>query len=1739
MNYKRFLSIGLALIMVLQLLTPISTVSAITETQVILVGSLQDELGGASEWDPGDSATEMTMIPNTSFYYFIGQLPAGSYEYKVAYNGSWDENYGAFNYGQASFFNSGNYSLELLEKTEVMFLYDSDSKRLTTVSDQTESLEADIQLAGSMNGWDAELETGKLISMTNGYYVKELTLDPGDYEYKYVFNRNWDTALGTDTGGNKTITVTETGKVLFLFDSYSMTETVLFEEVPVRKATLVGSLQDELGASGDWDPSLSESDLTYYGNNIYYKEGNLVAGDYEYKVAIDHGWDEAYYTNNIPLSLASDQTVAFLFNDGTKRITDSLGHTLTLTGSLQMALGAGSDWAPDDFTTSTISKEGLEIVFGSLGHGNYEYKYSYNGSWDQSYGIDGVMDGGNISYSPSGETSYFVAREQLFNEGSEPFIYTAFSQAEAEEEEEEDTNEASASPVKNPDGTVTFYVNKSNPSYNSDLGDLYIIGDFVGWDEGQQIVFENDPEEAFLSVTLDFVNDFDVNNQVVSYKFKYATWDGNEFLDTLNPEESGGNSLVEIGIAPENLSYHVTGSFQGWGPGDDEYIMEDGDGDGIYTLTIPLAAARHEYKVTRKYKGAITWVPDGQGNNHIADVVSASDVTFYFNSNLYNAGTNMDPVASSLDMKILDLYVKDLSDDATYGPMVDDGFNGTYTHEFIGLEAGTYEFAIVDDEGNTFADDSTPYQVTLNEAFDLELSYLSGNDAILDNYAPNLDGLIDDHTLIHNSWDEEYRSPFGAVPSNTRVNLSIETALGDASKVMLVIDGKPYKLTAEASGSKDIYSKAITLSSVGVHSYYFIVQDGSTRIYYNGVTGEGSTSESLGSPYTITVYPEDYATPDWMKLSITYQIFGDRFYNGDTSNDQEKIFGMGDIPLQFGDWDDYNSFENTRYSKVDPENYNSLMDENGWDLDWHNDVYGGDLAGVSQKLDYLQDLGVKTIYFNPIFESISAHKYDSADYSKVDPRFGTNEDFELLAREAKDRGMNIILDGVFNHVGSDSLYFNKYGKNYTDGVLGAYEAWMLQGVVDGNADAIALYDELIKDNEGGNFRTYDFYAPYLDGSVVISSPYASWFNIEDDGAYEGWWGYDSLPVIQSIDGSELNVESFTDYVIEDDDSIARQWIESGSSGWRLDVSPEVSMDFWLQLREYIKGDEQGDLVWPNGEPIILAENWGDATGDFLSGAFDSTMNYRFREAAIEFVIDETTYSKYNDTGAEPEETWTPSDAKTLNEDLMTYFEKYPKESSYVLMNLLGSHDVPRILGVLGYLEVDRPLYPGTISAISQEFGVDASGHNIVYLEDFVTFGLIEQEALTTYIDESNRIARERFELASLLQMTYPGSPTVYYGDEIGMSGYHDPDNRRQFNWSLATPDNDVANYISELAEIRNDNLVLQTGEFIPLSAEEGQEVYAFGRLIEGSSDALGNTSYITNFGTGETIEVRKNNGKAVVIMNKNARESRTITLSLEDLTVEPGEQYVDALTGDRYKVKDGMITITVEQLSGVILFSSKVNSGNNQSSSKKTKVVEIEEEELAQVLIEFKDVNGWYSEYVYDLAGRSLMLGKGGGIFDPLASITRAEVIQVLSNMSTLKTDTITTESFSDVSPDKWYSEAVMWAKEIGLALGYKNEFFPEKTITRQDLAVLLDRYLEIVALKSLEADQLDEVSDLGFKDGSKISGYALNSVNKMKANNIISGTPDGEFLPKSNAKRSEAAKLFYYILKEIEKSED
>ena len=385
------------------------------------------------------------------------------------------------------------------------------------------------------------------------------------------------------------------------------------------------------------------------------------------------------------------------------------------------------------------------------------------------------------------------------------------------------------------------------------------------------------------------------------------------------------------------------------------------------------------------------------------------------------------------------------------------------------------------------------------------------------------------------------------------------------------------------------------------------------------------------------------------------------------------------------------------------------------------DYMGGDLKGVDQQIDYLASLGVNAIYFNPIFDAASNHSYDTQDYKHVDPYFGSQKDFDNLVKHAKSAGIRVILDGVFNHMSSDSPLFDRYHHYAT---VGACES--------------------------------------------TSSPYRTWFVFSEVGAgngncagangpssadYEGWFGFDSIPVLLK---TQAAVQA---YFLTAPDSVAKHWILAGASGWRLDVSgdPSFPNGYWESFRDVVKA--------ANPQALTISETWQkDSTllrmvrGDRL----DTTMNYRFRDAVLGFLAPQDFDPKgFADSG----HAITPS---TFLSRLASAREDYSDATYYSLMNLLDSHDTERLLWTLT---------PGPDTPANKEANA-----------------------------ASVAAGKARLRLASLIQFTVPGAPTVYYGDEVGMTGDDDPDDRRTYPWADlgGTPDTALFSHYQSLAALRRE-----------------------------------------------------------------------------------------------------------------------------------------------------------------------------------------------------------------------------------------------------------------------------------------------------------------------------------------------
>ncbi len=415
--------------------------------------------------------------------------------------------------------------------------------------------------------------------------------------------------------------------------------------------------------------------------------------------------------------------------------------------------------------------------------------------------------------------------------------------------------------------------------------------------------------------------------------------------------------------------------------------------------------------------------------------------------------------------------------------------------------------------------------------------------------------------LEHNSRESFFRFPYGAQPCGGRVKLRLvikDAGLPQWVRVIYKRDGgdeihKDMPYVFSLMGASVYETELVMPQNPCLIWYYFQVCADGHIVYYGNnknLGGRGVAGNGLPeSAYQITVYDENYKTPDWFKSAISYQIFPDRFFNG---NPDGSFLGNRDDIIKRG-WNEMPFYKAEQFGGE----YKS------------NDFFGGNLEGIIAKLPYLEDLGITVIYLNPIFKAASNHKYDTGSYEEIDPMFGDEKTFSRLCDEAKKHGIRIILDGVFNHTGDDSKYFNKYG-NYDS--VGAYQS--------------------------------------------KESPYYSWFRFMDyPDVYESWWGMTTLP--------QVNEESVAlrEYLITGENSIIKKWIRLGASGWRLDVVDELPDFFVKELRGAVKE--------VNPEAVIIGEVWEDASNKmayderreyFLGDELDSVMNYPLRNALIDIAL---------------------------------------------------------------------------------------------------------------------------------------------------------------------------------------------------------------------------------------------------------------------------------------------------------------------------------------------------------------------------------------------------------------------------------------------------------------------------------------------------------------------------------------
>ena len=609
----------------------------------------------------------------------------------------------------------------------------------------------------------------------------------------------------------------------------------------------------------------------------------------------------------------------------------------------------------------------------------------------------------------------------------------------------------------------------------------------------------------------------------------------------------------------------------------------------------------------------------------------------------------------------------------------------------------------------------------------------------------------------------EYKTPFGAVPCHAKVTFTCRPLISEGFTHCSIgmyhefaDDWQEIEMAlAGVEGDRLCYTVEVTAPKKPDLTWYhfrFWRDDGSGCI----MDKTGYRSDGHMAAWQMTTYRPDH-TPEWFGRGATYQIFPDRFRRTSIPSPE----GLVGNRWVHEDWNDPPEW------RPDPDGEIR-----------NRDFFGGSLAGITEKLDELAAMGVKTLYLCPIFESASNHRYNTADYTKIDPFLGDENDFHALCDAAHARGMKLLLDGVFNHTGSQSLYFNEDG----------------------------------------------FY-PTLGAAQSKKSPYYNWFQWKhwpDD--FESWWGIKTLPSVRE------ECRSYVDYIIKNDDSVIRRWLRAGADGWRLDVADELPDSFIRKIRAVLEQE--------SSDAFLLGEVWEDASNKIsyderrryiLGGGLHGVMNYPFRTGIMNWLKG--------------------GSAAAFKDSMETLRENYPPAVYYSAMNFLGTHDTPRILTVLGAKE--RP--------------ESRTGRAAYRLSP-----------------EERALGLARVKVAAAVMFAFPGSPTIYYGDEAGLEGWEDPFNRGSYPWGSENAE--LKAHFTALGAARSEFKALQQGEIRYLAA--GGPILAFVR---------------------ETSE-------QTVLCAANA-DSRAHTVHLP----WQGETARDLLSGKEFTAENGVLTLPLEPISAMLL----------------------------------------------------------------------------------------------------------------------------------------------------------------------------------------------------------------------------
>ena len=763
-----------------------------------------------------------------------------------------------------------------------------------------------------------------------------------------------------------------------------------------------------------------------------------------------------------------------------------------------------------------------------------------------------------------------------------------------------------------------------------------------------------------------------------------------------------------------------------------------------------------------------------------------------------------------------------------------------------------------------------------------------------------------------NSHSTLYKKPFGALPANqSGLELRISVA-----KSSIQVAGVSFECPDQSTkffsmsfgfsdGQNDFFEVNIDKSffdQIGVFKYKFVLANAGGRYEMGPADSEpfkGVVADAQCRPFELSVYDANFSIPEWFKNGISYQVYVDRFYDGNPKNNLAKSSEGCTGTMRLAD---------TAENKVFPIEYHGTPaeDEGAFDWSWphgkampegFHTFFGGDLDGVCQKLDYLKQLGVTILYLNPINWSPSNHKYDATDYHHIDPAFADpvfnepgnpdsgldieanrklgDEYFIRFVKEAESKGFKVILDGVFNHCSADSVYFDRYNRFSS---VGAYPFWTsVWDKVNNHAESVELayratideYSSKTNPETGLNYQ-YPEDFEYID-----------WFNIwnenfprsdlnlyeclglldhmptvskrapadGDADAVEGMHSWNNINFRKNVLGENLSDKTKSEASEAIQKAAAHKWIWMGGSGWRLDAVPTITDGTWRKFRtslnsldgfENIQGDAMGDLV-------TIGELWNVRADYLLGDMFHSLTNYPLKIAFDDFIL--------------------RGDASKLHGALESIREAYPPEAWYGLFNLFDSHDTARLPTL--YLDIfDLP-------------------------KDLST-------------EEKEQLVLKYVHIAVIFYMGYAGTPNIYYGDEVGLDGGHDPECRKPFPWSRVANTGSEFKGVGQFEEtfditqkaiaVRKNNPVFVKGNIQLVYAKK--HVIAYSRQLD--------------------------NSHALVIVNRSA-EKQLITTPVSTV-FQDGVVLEDMLdSGVKVEVKGGELTFELEPLSGHLMIGETID----------------------------------------------------------------------------------------------------------------------------------------------------------------------------------------------------------------------